>query len=79
MFALTMFALNYCEKITEECPLFLKCSLLEEKNVCKGEKKIRKCLHGKKTRNQNNILLTKTTDVFYAQQGAFGNHQKELY
>ena len=39
MFALTMFALNYCEKITEECPLFLKCSLLEEKNVCKGEKK----------------------------------------
>lgn len=54
MFALTMFALNYCEKITEECPLLLKCSLLEEKNVFKGEKK-RKCLRGKKTRNQNII------------------------
>ena len=42
MFALTMFALNYCEKITEECPLLLKCSLLEEKNVCKREKKNKK-------------------------------------
>ena len=26
-----------------------------------------------------NILLRKTTDVFYTQQGAFGNDKKELY